>query len=319
MTVSRMLLTVAAVLILIGAVTIVRLDDDRQGDAGIVHTAAGDIGPPRKIAGGDFEASGVAHLPGTHRFLFVDDDSEREIYVLELLDGVQRGVAVPLAFGADVTDMEGVTSDGRHFYVVGSQSKTSGFDGDGLVRFVMDPAGTRVSHVERIQGLKTWLAENVPELHGTANRIGDEVLNIEGLAWDPDRERLLLGLRAPLVADSALVIPIRLRRAEGPFAADNLQLDSAAIRLDLGGAGIRGIEYDPATRGFLVITGAALNDETRDFRILEWDGVSRTTQDEIAAFPRQLKPEGIARAQLGGSSSLVVVFDAGAYLVMPRR
>jgi hypothetical protein len=271
----------------------------------------------RTIDGGRFEASGLAAVPGTNQLLFVDDDRTREIFALTF-DAASRQSAparsIPL--GADVTDLEGVTTDGRYFYVVGSQSKRSGFDGDGLVRFRYDPASFAVTDVQSVRGLKTWLAANVPELSGAARRSGDRVLNIEGLAWDPVRNRVLLGLRAPLIEGHALVIPLRLRDETGQLTADNLRLEGSAIRLDLGGVGIRGMEFADETNSFHVITGSWVNRESKDFRLLEWDGVSSRPTREIATFSRRHKPEGIARTRLDGRPVSVVVFDVGLYTVL---
>jgi hypothetical protein len=269
---------------------------------------------PRSIAGGSFEASGVVHVPRTDQLLFVDDGRNRELFSMELTsDGRQVGSAVPVAIAADITDLEGITSDGERFYVVGSQSKNTGFDGDGLVRFSFDAATRRTSRVERIGGLKAWLAANVAELRGTERRVGDHVLNIEGLAWDPVGRRLLLGLRAPVVNDSALVIAVTLADSAGPFSLENLRVDGAVMRLGLGGAGIRSLEYDARSRTFHVISGAGLNDESRDFRLLEWDGTAGSVVREIRSYDRRLKPEGITRATIAGQSVSVLVFDVGSF------
>jgi len=273
---------------------------------------------PRSIAGGFFEASGVAHVPGTSGVLFVDDASNRDIYWMEVSgDGAQKAPAVRIPIAADITDLEGITSDGTSFYVVGSQSKRTGFHGDGLVRFKFDPKTRRTDAVERIQGLKAWLAAHVPELKGTAQRIGDHVLNIEGIAWDPNASRLLLGLRAPVVAGHALVVPIKLQDPRGAFSAANLRVDGATIRLPLGGAGVRSIEYDNTARAFRVITGAGLNAENRDFQILEWKGdVAPSTLRVIASYNRRLKPEGITRATIDGRSVSVLVFDTSRFTLI---
>ena len=279
-------------------------------------------GSPRQIAGGVFEASGVVHVPGTAGVLFVDDGRTREIFWMELdADGRQRAPAVPVPLGADVTDLEGISTDGDRFYVVGSQSKRTGFDGDGLVRFRFDPRTRRTSDVERIRGLKAWLADHVRELNGTARRLGDEVLNIEAIAWDPRRGRMLLGLRAPIVDGKALVIPLKLQDPAGALSPANLRVDGATIRLPLDGAGIRSLEYDHAARAFRVITGAALNDETREFRILEWDGDERSVAPlpVVARFPRGLKPEGITSAAIGDRQVSVLVFDVGRFSLLSTR
>lgn len=283
--------------------------------SGIASPSVTDASPQR-IAGGTFEASGVAHVPGTSGVLFVDDGRTREIFWMEL-DGTgrQRAAAARVPLGADVTDLEGITWDGSRFYVVGSQSKHTGFDGDGLVRFRFDPQTRRTSDVERIRGLKAWLAGRVPELKGIEHIPGDEALNIEAIAWDPHRGRLLLGLRAPIVDGQTLVIPLKLQDAAGPFTDANLRVDGAAIRLPLDGAGIRSLEYDPGARAFRVITGAALNDENRDFRILEWNGdaAAAAPLKLLATFPKNLKPEGITSAAIGDRRVSVLVFDVGRF------
>jgi hypothetical protein len=281
--------------------------------------AQGGPSTPRRLNGPAFEASGVVHVPGTSGVLFVDDGRTREVFWMELTAaGEQNGSPVPVALGADVTDLEGITVGGKHFYVVGSQSKTTGFDGDGLVRFTFDPASRRAENVERIQGLKAWLAANVPELRGADRRSGDDVLNIEAIAWDAKGARLLLGLRAPVIDGNALVIPIRLANPDGPFSPANLRIDGKAIALPLQGAGIRSLEYDDRIGAFRVITGAPLNAESREFRILEWNGAASApfAFREIARYAAKLKPEGITRASLGGRSVTVVVFDTGQFALL---
>lgn len=268
------------------------------------------------IAGGPFEASGVAHVPGTNFALFVDDGRTRELFLMALTaTGEQAGAAETIPLGADVTDIEGITSDGRFFYVVGSQSKKKGAEGDGLVRFTFDAAARRITGVERVQGLKGWLAANVPELRGAAQRSGDDVLNIEAIAWDPRGQRLLLGLRAPVVDGRALVVPIALKDPSGNLSRDNLKADGPAIRLDLGGAGIRSLEYFPRDNAFRVVAGASLNDEDRDFQVLRWDGGTNAPQ-EIATWPRELKAEGVTPATIDGRSFSVTVFDVGRFSVV---
>ena len=282
----------------------------------VTHLAAAARAPLR-IDGGTFEASGVAHVPGTHSVLFVDDGRNREVFWMELNpDGTQQSRVQSIPLGADITDLEGITTDGTSFYVVGSQSKTTGFEGDGLARFRFNVESKRIERLERIQGLKRWLAEHVAELRGTGEKVGDSVLNIEGIAWDPQHQRLLLGLRAPVIEGQALIIPITLRQPSGPFTLDNLSVDHGkAMQIDLDGAGIRSIEYDDHARAFRIITGAGLNKENRDFRILEWTGSGGGVR-ELARYQRQLKPEGITTAIVDGKPRTVVVFDTSRFAML---
>ena len=272
---------------------------------------------PNPIAGGAFEASGVAAVPHGNQVLVVDDESERHVYLMELgSDGAQRRPVTPIALAADVTDPEGITFDGERFYVVGSQSKKSGFDGDGLVRFAFDARKREIGSVERIQGLKAWLAAHVAELRGAERRSGDDVLNIEGLAWDPRGKRLLLGLRAPVVGGDALVVPVRLQDPDAAFTRENLRVDGEAIRLPLDGDGIRSIEYDERAGAFRVISGASLDREDSDFRVLEWDGRTGARPRQLMTFARTEKPEGITRAMLDQRPATVIVFDTGYFSVV---
>lgn len=272
---------------------------------------------PVPVTGGNFQVSGIAHVPGSRQFLFVDDDSPDAVFALELdPTGRQRGAAVRIPLATRVTDPEAMTWDGRYFYIVGSQSKLTGFDGDGLVRFQYDTGSRRAYRVERIQALKAWLAEHVIELRGVDRQVGDHVLNIEGLAWDKAERRFLLGLRAPVVDGSALVIPVRLEPADGPFVRENLRVAGETIRLPLAGAGIRSIEFDELSGRFQIITGAELNEETLDFIVMEWDGKPGSQPVTIARFDRTLKPEGFATAMGTTGSMRVLVFDTGRLLVV---
>jgi hypothetical protein len=280
----------------------------------------GEPSGPRPIAGGTFEASGVIGVPGSNGALFVDDGQTKRIFWMELAsDGTQKGVAVEVPLpGVDVVDLEGMTTDGKYFYAVGSQSKNVGFDGDGLIRFTFDPVTRQAGRIESIRGLKQFLSRNVAELRGVEQRKGDAALNIEGLAWDPKENRLMLGLRAPVAGSDALVIPLKLRDSSGAFTNDNLVVDGkGAIKLPLGGAGLRSLEFDNVSGNFVLFTGAALNDENAEFRLLEWSGSeSSRAPHEIGRYSRKLKPEGITRMRLAGKDAMLVVFDVGNYEVI---
>ena len=278
------------------------------------------IGPAANVMsfdGGTFEASGVAHVPGTDGVLFVDDGRTDEIFWMRLGEGRgQAGAIKAVKLGASVIDLEGITYDGTHFYVVGSQSKAKGGDLAGLVRFRFDAREQRAEGAEAVSGLKRFLAENVAELRGMADRkYKDGGINVEGVAWDARGGRLLLGLRSPVVDGHALVVPLRLRDARGAFSVDNLEVEGAkAIRLPLGGAGIRSIEYDDPAKAFRVITGAGPNTEKLDFKLWEWDGdAARPALRETGSYDRRLKPEGVTRVASGGRDFTFIVFDTSGY------
>src|SRR5688500_3184916 len=130
---------IVAVATIVGAIEALVLVNRKPQSSGRPLTV-GDTVRHRPIDGREFELSGVAHVPNSGQILVLDDDTSTEIFLVEVRpDTTQTGDAIPIALGADVTDMEGITFDGTNYYVVGSQSKGTGFEGIGLVRFRYDP------------------------------------------------------------------------------------------------------------------------------------------------------------------------------------
>ena len=273
--------------------------------------------PITAFSGGTFEASGVAHVPGTDAILFVDDGRSNEIFLMQLgEDRKQTGAIKTIDIATSIIDLEGITTDGEYFYIVGSQSKSKGADQAGLARFTFDAANQRAVGTQAASGLKKFLADNVYELRGMENtKYIDGGINVEGIAWDPQNTRLLLGLRSPIVDGNALVVPLKLRDPKAALSFDNLEVEGhKAIRLSLRGAGIRSIEYDESRKAFFLITGAGPNSERMDFKTWEWSGNSETpTLRELETFDRRLKPEGITRVSTGGRDFIFIVFDTSGY------
>jgi Protein of unknown function (DUF3616) len=269
------------------------------------------------IEGGTFEASDVIYVPGTEGVLFVDDNHEDEVFWMQLnSEGEQVGTVKPVKLGASVVDPEGITGDGSDFYIVGSQSKAKGGAQNTLVRFRFDAARQSVTKAEAIGDLRGFLLERVPELADKKAEGGP--LNIEGLAWDPVRERMLLGLRSPLINGQALVIGLKFTDPKGEFSVNNLTLaEPHIVRLPLGGLGIRSIQYDDRMKSFSIIAGATEQQEKTEFKVWEWDGGDNNpVVREKATLDRDLKPEGIARVNVGGSNFQFVVCDSSRYLTL---
>jgi len=271
------------------------------------------FGPTFRIAGGPFEASGLVVLPDGKGLLFVDDARPDAVFWMELsADGSPKAAPVPIPLGVNVEDPEGLTTDGRHVYVVGSQSRGKVKGSAGLVRFRFDAGRRAAQGTETVDGLSDILVTALPEARATGGK-KKAPLNIEGIAWDAKGGRLLLGLRAPLDGRQALLIPVRLRDASGPFAAANLAVEQP-IRLDLGGEGIRGIEAS-AEGGFWIIAGGSTGNPGPS-RIVRWDG-SGSAVRVTATLPGHLKAEGIARMVVGGKPVTVVLCDTSQYLLLP--
>lgn len=272
----------------------------------------------RNIEGGRHEASGVVGVKGTDGVLFIDDNQPSKVFWMHLdKEGNQTGPLKAIDLGVSIDDPEGITTDGDYYYIVGSQSRPKSASQAGLARFRFNPTTQTIEDVESIRDLKQFLIENVSELQGMngvkAKRDG---INIEGLGWDEAGGRLLLGLRSPLAGDQALVVSLKLRDARGPFSRENLDSkDVKAIRLSLGGQGIRSLEYNERAKAYQIIAGATESQEKTDFKLWSWSGeLDQSALRAVAAFDRKLKPEGITRVTLGDSQFTFVVFDTSRYL-----
>jgi hypothetical protein len=115
-------------------------------------------------------------------------------------------------------------------------------------------------------------------------------INIEGLCATPNEE-LLIGFRNPIPDEQALVIPLKnpseLVRNKKSFACfDN------PIKLDLGGRGIRSIEYWEKHNCYLICAGA-FND-SNNFCLYQWSGkITENPQIIDFLFPPDFRPESI--------------------------
>ena len=264
------------------------------------------------IPGGPFEASGVVVPPGGKGLLFVDDARSNMVLWMDLAaDGSLASRPEAIRLGVSVADPEGLTTDGRYVYVVGSQSQGKGRVGVGLARFRFDPDRKTAEGVETIDELVSLLEAAVPGLRPAQKKKSS--LNIEGLAWDAKRGRLLLGLRAPLDGGRAMVVPLKLVDAGGPLVKANLRAE-APIHVDLGGDGIRGMEAD-AAGGYWIIAGGVTGNP-HPARLVRWDGEGSVVR-VVSTFPPNLKPEGVTRVIVGGRPFTLVICDTSQYLLLP--
>src|SRR6185369_10522264 len=156
--------------------------------------------------GGMFEASSVVQVPGTDGVLFVDDRKLDEILWMQVDEsGKQKGTTKPITLGASIADLEGITYGNGYYYVCGSQSDPKDGEQNAIARFTFDAASQTAKGIEVVANFRGFLLSNLPELKGEGEKNGKEGgLNIEGLAWDPKQNRLLLGLRSPQINGNAV-------------------------------------------------------------------------------------------------------------------
>ena len=287
---------------------------------------------PNAETGLVYNASGAAALPDG-RILFVDNRSANALYSFSLSDDLRMEGAVqtlPLDLrGPPPEDLEGLTlvsGTGKPLLIgIGSMSikrkaRSESRAARGcLVRLVVD--GGRV-RADSMAGFRDWLVRQDPLLAQVAE-LEDKKggLNVEGLAWDPNRQALLLGFRCPLTDGRPIILPVRVKNLAGAWTPANL-VAGAPIRLNIAGAegnlGIRDLQFDPRHGDFLVLLGSAARKGDEPFRLAIWDGGPEGVANVLprVAFAAEMKPEGLARTVRDGRECLVIVDDAGGYAVL---
>ncbi|MDB5524852.1 MAG: hypothetical protein JWM58_2615 [Rhizobium sp.] len=155
-------------------------------------------------------------------------------------------------------------------------------------QYTFEPVGTAYSELmEMILRRELYKKAGLEEAEPSKPEEGG--INIEGLAEAPDNG-LYLGLRSPVGARGAMIIPIL--KPENVLKGKKLKLD-APIYLELGGRGIRSLEK--VGDHYLVIAGPAGNEGA--FSLYRWNGKSDAAMKlkKIRDFPSgdNLKPESV--------------------------
>ncbi len=329
---SRLVATVVgSILTVVGTLYLIRspgMFGGGGGNPGAGNTPAvarARLSPPgtfTAFTGGTFEASGASWVEDTNTMLLIDDGKPGQILQMTVdQSGRQVGALAPISHNGQIIDAEAITQDGTWFYVVSSSGDPKNGPKNALMRFAYDRQSKSIrGNPETIPDLRGFLLSNIPELGPDAQKPSTKGgLNIEGLGWDPVNNRLLVGLRQPVINGRALLVPLKLKDPLGAFTASNLQLASPrVIQLNLGGQGVRDIDYNNHLKSFLIISGATELTHKTDFGLWEWNGDA--DQSSAASHPRQErtlderhKPEGITNVTINSRSFVLVVCDANGY------
>jgi hypothetical protein len=223
-----------------------------------------------------------------------------------------------LGTGPHEADIEGAAQLGSRIYWIASHSRNSKgavqrsrhrlFATDILAGQppVLKPAGRPYVHLladlVKTEALKPLGLEAAARLAAEA----DGGLNIEGLAVTPEGG-LLIGLRNPLHAGRALVVP--LQNPGEVIEGQRARLGSA-IELDLGGRGVRSIELVGGS--YLIVAGPTA--DRGSFALYRWSGQA----SESPALAADLGSSGMrpeALMAIPQSDRVQLLSDDGGILV----
>ncbi|TDU01101.1 uncharacterized protein DUF3616 [Azorhizobium sp. AG788] len=177
--------------------------------------------------------------------------------------------------------------------------------------------GLRISQLgESVSLLKSLAAISPAVAAAIGNDAGDQNLapeqnglNIEGLSAGEDGKSLLIGLRNPKLGGNALLV--RLKNPEEVVKGAVPQFETP-YQVDLGGRGIRSIEYISARGEFLIVAGPS--GDKGDFDLYSWQGPGKGSPSPIrgasAIFAKisHFHPEALI-ADAKGENILVISDD----------
>ena len=268
-----------------------------------------------------YGASGVAQL-ADGRLIVAGDDQYNPLTIIDLFGtGASKTFttreisrALSSAGGGPLNDLEALTTDGRgHVYATTSHALTAKGgekpSREQLVRF--DVVRNRLVDVRVSTRLKAALVKLDPVLAAAATEEPHEHggLNIEGIAWDPAGQRLLLGFRSPRRHRHALVV--WLQNPDGVFDDEAEPALLPVIDLDLEGEGVRDVTYSPTFGSFVIVAGTWRRGKHTPTTLWSWDGQSGQAVKLRAPDFDDLNPEGITEVLAQGAHALLIVSDDG--------
>lgn len=272
-----------------------------------------------------YEPSGIVQLPDG-RLLIAEDEGARALSILSLnAKGEIR--AVPLKREAllrrrgglrslgKLNDLEGVALDKNGYvYAVTSYSRTEkkgrvSPSREKLIRFQVE--GNRITNSELMQDLKQHITTQYPTLNEAANLKTTKQtggLNIEGLTFNKAGDRLWFGFRSPLKDGKAIILA--LENPDGVFKREAPRFTE--ILLDLDGAGIRGLAYDPRLKGYLLLSRRE-DKKKMPFEIWFWSGDAGDAprRIKVAGVKSLRRAESLTPIKLGSKEGVMVISDEG--------
>ncbi len=153
-------------------------------------------------------------------------------------------------------DLEGIAKlSSQRFFVIGSHENAS--RGRQPLReklLLLTRDGSDITHAIMRQDLYEQLDQHLPELTAKtkgSKRNDSSRLNIEGLAFDRKRHRLLIGLRSPTIDKGAIIVslnnPVEYLEGKAP------NFDNGLFAIDLDRQGVRAMAYDDHSDQILLV------------------------------------------------------------------
>lgn len=235
------------------------------------------------------DISGVA-INDKGQVLLVDDggnDGKSEIFLAESwpIDGKK---VKALKVSQKLQDLEAATSDGKAFYFISSLSFQKNDEKNVLVKYDLasdkwDFVNMRNALLNSLDKYDSIWAKEIPKKDAKAGG-----LNVEGLSIGPEG-KLLLGLRSPLTKDKKALIATLGKESHYPI--------ETLTPVDLEGHGIRGMEYIPSLKKYILISGPVEKGEGH--RLWQWSPPDHLKELKSEEFTKLCRPESVIPLKKG--------------------
>lgn len=270
-----------------------------------------------------YEPSAVQQLPDG-RLLVVEDEASRAFSILSIEDDGKLSessaadVRLIRGFQQKLDDLEGLALDGKkNVYAITSHSRSKKgkrrADREQLLRF--NVVGNNISNIKRVTNLTETIKGNNNLQQSIFEKTGRTLdfknLNIEGLEFDQKNQKLLLGFRHPTVGGLSLIIAID--NPDALFENQDEAIFSEPIFLDLGGGGIRSLNYDPVLSQFLIVNEVENSKGKKYSQLWAWSGEAEDSPEAVS-LPEIINlsnVESLDSIIIGGESRLLLMSDEG--------
>lgn len=272
---------------------------------------------------GVYEPSAVQQLPDG-RLLIMEDEATRAASILSfaadgsLLEDDAADSRITRAFKRKLSDLEGLTRDPEgYIYAITSHAVNKEGqrrpDREHLLRFKVQGHDVReLSYFDKL----TDTLQNSDQLKELfTSKIGTtldfKTINIEGLAFDPNKKQLLLGLRDPEFNERSIVLYIDNPKALFEEKAEPNFVDAAF--LDIKGGGIRSLNYDPVLKSFILTNEVKDDDGSKYSQLWTWSGESNAPAKPVALpnLRHMTNVEAIDSIKVNGQPRLILMSDEG--------
>ena len=272
---------------------------------------------------GVFEPSAVQQLPDGK--LLIAEDEPNHAFSIISIDKTGRFVEdealdtrVITGFKRRLSDLEALARDDEGFiYALTSHSRTRkgnrSPDREHLMRFkIQDGNVLGLTSYDNL----TQVLETDHKLHDlirerTKAEVSFEEINIEGMAFDPVKKRLVLGFRDPEFNNMALVAFISNpkdvfeRNAKPKF-------DEVAV-IDIDGGGIRSLNYDPVLKTYVIANEVKDENGQKFSQLWTWSG-NPTDEPQKISLPNLqhiTNVEAVDSITVNGKPQMILMGDEG--------